>query len=182
MNNNPQQYWGTSPADPLLPSVVECTILAFTLANDTPTTPTIVAEYPITNNIALTIEQPFMDTLEDTTYLIAVRYTDTDGNVFRYILYAPDDFTILYPAYTGQKLGASAIVEIWANPDETLITASQDIVFNLNTLTMYNQSNSTLCYCTVLVDGAITLEQTVMSPQTTGPCNPFCDCLELAAG
>ena len=182
MSNYRQPFWDADQGTELVPTKVVCTIEAFSLANDTPTVATIVAEYPITNTTALTIERPFMADLEDTTYLVAVRYTDNDSNVFRYVLYAPDDFAILYPAYAGEKLGASAIIEIWANPAESLILASTDITFNLNAITLYGETNTALCFCSTLTDSALTLEQTVMTPQTTGPCNPFCDCAELAAG
>jgi len=176
-----QPFWGADQGSVLSPTTTVCTILAFTLANNTTSTSTIVAEYPITNLVDLTIQRPFMDDLTDTEYLIAVRYTDGE-TVYRYVLYAPSDFAILYPSYQGEKLGPSAVIEVWANPADALITASQDIVFNLNAITLYQQNNSSLCFCSTLTDTGITLIQTVITPQATGPCNPFCDCLELAAG
>lgn len=182
MNNFRQPFWNAEQPNKFVPSKVVCSITAFTLANDVDTTATIVAEYPITNTTALTLERPFMEDFADTSYLVAVRYVDDAGNVYRYILYAPEDFAILYPTYAGESIGSGAIIEIWANPADALITASADITFNLNAVTLYGQTTTALCFCTTLDDSTLTLEQTVISPQSTGPCNPFCDCAELAAG
>lgn len=182
MNNNARQeakpQTGYEIQNPI-PAVA--TIIAFTLANNEPTVNTIVAEYPLTNTVKLSIERPFNQDNIDSTYLVAVRSLDSDGNVSRYILQRPADLSweILYPDYSGQTLEAGAIIEIWADKDSTLITATADIVFRLNTLAMYDL-NYSQCYCGNLVGDSLTLDQTVMSPQTTGACNPFCDCAILA--
>jgi hypothetical protein len=173
-------------ANPLAPSFVTAEITAFTGVNAIDTTSTIVFEYPLTNTAKVSLGQPVMPDLTDTSYLLAVRFQNAADETVRYVLYNHPDsgFAILYPTYEGQTIFPSAVIEVWANPAETTILASEDIAIKINTLTFYGDtgnSNSN-CFCTPLENGAITLVQTTMDPQATGPCNPFCDCLELAAG
>lgn len=155
---SPQYFSAASKLDP---SYVEATIPAFTAINSVDTTPTIVLEFPVTNTANVTFRRPLFDGNTDTSYLLAVRYTDAAGETYRYVLYNNENsgFEILFPDYESQTIGASAIIEVWANPDETTIAASEDLTFVINVLTFYGQSNSTVCFCTQLTNSALTLEQ-----------------------
>jgi len=142
------------------PATYSCTIPAFVLSNAEHSVSTIVAEYPLTNNDSLSIARPFQGMTEnpDTTYIIAVRYTDTSGNTFRYVLFDGNGaFFILYPAYAGQVIGESATIEIWANKDDTTIIASADIVFSINTITPYGVANTPVGFCSTVDNTSITL-------------------------
>lgn len=146
--------------DIIRPATVSCTIPAFILSNGEHSVSTLLAEYPLTNSTAVTIARPFQGMVEnsDTSYIIAVRYTDSSGNTYRYILFnANGAFNILYPVYAGQTIGASATIEVWANKDDTTILASDDILFMVNTITPYGVDNTPVGFCSTVADSSLTL-------------------------
>jgi len=129
---------------------------AFTLTNDSHATSDIVGELPLENSLPVSIALPFQQAVvnRDTSYQIAIRYIDDEGAVYRYLLFAGNGaFQLQYPTYDGETIGPNATLEIWANPVDTVIAASDDIVFYLNTITPYGVSNPSPCGCTGIVQG-----------------------------
>jgi hypothetical protein len=155
-----QDQFLADSADVKRPTFTNITIIAFVLSNSEHAISTIVARYPLTNSAEVTISRPFGGMVEnpDTTYLIAVAYTDSNGVTYRYVLFdANAEFAILYPVYSGEVLGPSATIEIWANPANTTILSSLDINFSLNTITPYSVSNTPVGFCSSISDSSLTL-------------------------
>lgn len=74
----------------------------------------IIAEAELGNADAVSIRLPLPEAVaENEAFALCARYTE-NSNTYRYVLYKPDWFDgILWPEYTGQKLGADAVLEIW---------------------------------------------------------------------
>jgi len=155
---------------------------AFVIANVTPTSPIILAEYPITNTSPITIIRPLPDNIDtNTTFILAVRYVNSSNNVVRYVLHRPLGLLdLLYPTYNGQKLGASAVLEIWSAPDSDMAVLTGDATFTLGLLTFQGQTQ--LCFCGQVTADVLTLERNETVTVDFGSCNPLCTCLDLAAG
>lgn len=154
----PQSF---AASDQRTPVYVTATIPSFTAINSVDTTPTIVLEFPLTNTGNVTLRRPLFDDNTDDTYLLAIRYTDDAGETYRYVLYNPPNaqFEILFPDYESQTIGESAVIEVWANPAETTIASSADLMFVINTITFYNESATNNCFCSPLVGGTLTLAE-----------------------
>ena len=149
VNLLPQLWQLTQPASVVEAQYSSYRISAFTLANSN-TVATLVGEVALSLTSNFTIARPFQQTIinDDTSYIIAIRYTDTQGITYRYVLFdANGVFAIQWADYAGEVLGAGAVLEIWANPDETVIASSDDIVFYFNTLTPYSVTSPPPCAC-----------------------------------
>ncbi len=103
-----------------LPTFLELVIEEFSYTHSD-TVPTIRAEYPVGNAVGFSIRRPMPDVvLENETFGLAVRYSLATGEVVRYALFKPLLMDgLLYPDYGGQKLGPSAVIEIWSMPGES---------------------------------------------------------------
>lgn len=106
----------------------------------------VVAYYELSNTAALTIRRPLEDhVIDNETYALCASYTE-DGNTFRYVLNKPLWFDgILFPEYTGQKLGAAAKIEVWTLDDISPAVSADDIVLTIGPLTFQGPGQVTLC-------------------------------------
>lgn len=117
---------------PILPSKTVVTIEAFEFDMSDGDVNAIVAEVTLGNTAALSIRRPIEFLGDGTAYLnddftsfaLAVRFTDADANVIRYVLHRPDGFALNAPDYAGQTIGAAATLELWG--DHTLDTITSD--------------------------------------------------------
>ncbi len=101
------------------PTFLELVIPEFSYSH-TDAVPTVRAEYPVNNTVGFSIRRPMPDEVEENlTFGLAVRYTITTGETVRYCLFKPRLMDgLLYPSYSGQRLGPSAVIEIWSMPGE----------------------------------------------------------------
>ena len=156
INAFPQLWPAASEPEIVQPTYRAVTIQAFTLTNESHATSDIVGELPLENSLPVSIALPFLQavTNPDRSYQIAIRYIDDNGDVYRYILFDGNEaFQLQYTPYDGQTIRPNAILEIWANPADTVIASSDDIVFYLNTISPYGISNPSPCGCTGVVQG-----------------------------
>ena len=104
-------------------------IEAFEQANPY-STPAIIMEYTLPNTTAVSIRLPAPDAItENETFGCCVRYTE-NSVTYRYLISKPIWFDgILFPVYTGQKLGAGAVIEIWSLDDIGPAVLSEDVTF-----------------------------------------------------
>ena len=121
----------------------------------------ILAEYPLENEDAISIRLPLPDVVVDNeTFALCARYTTATATV-RYVLYKPTWFDgILFPAYTGQKLGASAVLEIWSLDDITPAVADEDIELTIGPLNF--QTPGQIATCGPIEGTTTTLTATVL--------------------
>lgn len=121
----------------------------------------IIAEYPLENEDAISIRLPLPDVVADNeTFALCTRYTTATATV-RYVLYKPNWFDgILFPAYTGQKLGASAVLEIWSLDDISPAVADEDIELTIGPLNF--QTPGQIATCGQLQGTTTTLTATVI--------------------
>ena len=88
VNLLPQLWQLTQPASVVEAQYSSYRISAFTLANSN-TVATLVGEVALSLTSDFTIARPFQQTIinDDTSYIIAIRYTDTQGITYRYVLF-----------------------------------------------------------------------------------------------
>lgn len=126
------------------PVNTKVTVAAFTLSNGEDSVSTIVGTAALGNTTEVTFARPPMQMVEnrDTSYKITVRYQNVNGDTFRYVLFDGNDaFSLLYEDYSGQTIMPGAVIEVWANPANVTIMASDDLVFWLNTVTRRTVAN-----------------------------------------
>ena len=106
----------------------------------------IIAEYPLGNTDAVSIRLPLPADVEDNeTYALCARYTE-NSTTFRYVLYKPAwHGGILFPAYTGQKLGAAAVLEVWSLDDLSPAVADADIELTVGPLNFQTPGQIATC-------------------------------------
>lgn len=122
---------------------------------------TIVAEYPLENTSAVSIRLPVPEAVESNeTFGLCARYTE-GATTFRYVLYKPAWYDgILFPEYTGQKLGASATLEVWALANITPAEIDEDIELTVGPLVL--QSPGQIATCGQIQGETTTLTATVI--------------------
>ena len=123
------------PADVRAPQFGEVTIPAFSYTHAY-VVAAIIAYYELPNTLSVTIRRPLADEVtENETFALCCSYTE-DGQTFRYVLHKPIWFDgILFPTYTGQRLGPAARIEVWSLDDLSPAVSSEDIVINVGPLT-----------------------------------------------
>lgn len=106
----------------------------------------IIAEYPLENTVEVSVRLPLPDVVADNeTFALCARYTE-GSTTFRYVLYKPDWFDgILFPAYSGQKLGISAVLEIWSLDDISPAVADEDIELTVGPLNFQTPGQIATC-------------------------------------
>lgn len=131
---------------PFQPTFLELVIDSFEYAV-ADATPTLRVEYPIENEGAFTIRRPMPEEVTDNgTFGLAVRYTVTTGEVVRYVLFKPLTMDgLLFPTYTGQKLGPSAILELWSMPGESEMVSTAGFTIYAGPLTLIQPSQYMIC-------------------------------------
>lgn len=107
---------------------------------------TILAEYPLENPAAVSIRLPVPETVESNeTFGLCVRYTE-NSTTFRYVLHKPAWYDgILFPEYTGQKLGISATLEVWALANITPAAIDEDIEMTIGPLVFQTPGQIATC-------------------------------------
>lgn len=140
-----------------------------------------LAEYELGNTTKVSIGRLPDAITENETFVLAIRYLNSAGDVVRFLLHKPDTTTSpLYPMYSGQTIEPAAVIEVWSNFNETAGILSADADIPINVVTFANDQR--WCFCLDIVQNIRTLVATVFTSTETGPCNPFCDCLMLAGG
>ena len=121
----------------------------------------ILAEYAVGNSSAFSIRLPLEDNVVDAeSFALCARYTE-NGQTYRYVLHKPAWFGgILFPAYTGQKLGPSAYLEIWSLDDLTPAEVDGDI--NLRTGPLTFQAPGQIATCGQIQGTTTTLAATII--------------------
>jgi len=160
INNAFQEQYEAVPARVVRPVYTTVTIAAFTLSSPSEETSGIAGTAALGNTENFSIALPFQQNVDnpDTSYVICVRYTDANGITYRYLLFDGNDaFSTTFAEYTGQTIGPNAVIEIWANPANLTVMASDDIVFYINTLTRYGNQNSSFCACYYISPNDVTL-------------------------
>jgi len=119
---------------------------------------TILAEYPLENTDAISIRLPISDAAVDAdSFALCARYTENSVTV-RYVLTKPTWFgNILFPQYTGQKLGPSAVVEVWSLDDTTPAVCDEDIELTVGPLVFQTAGQIAVC-------GQIQADTTTLTP------------------
>jgi len=167
-------------AQPVQPVLVSVTIPAFSYAN-AETIPSILAEYPLKNTVAVSIRRPMpSNLLKVTSFALAVRFQNEDDVTIRYVLHRPAGFYgLLYPSYGGQGLSASAVIEVWSIVGITPAVISTDIVLNTGP---YTFQPAVPFYTGIITPTEVELVPTIFVAMQTGPTNPFADSAMLAEG
>ena len=127
----------------------------------TETVATILAEYPLENTSAVSIRLPLPQAVtENETFGLCARYTE-GSTTFRYVLHKPAWYDgILFPEYTGQKLGPSATLEVWALANITPAEIDEDIELTVGPLVL--QSPGQIATCGQIQGETTTLTATVI--------------------
>lgn len=128
-----------------VPQFAEVTLPAFSFTH-TYVVAAIIAYYTLSNTAEITIRRPLEEHVEDNeTFALCVSYTE-DGETFRYVLNKPVWFDgILFPTYTGQKLGPACKLEIWSLDDLSPAVSADDIVIAVGPLTFQGPGQITVC-------------------------------------
>lgn len=136
------------------------TILEFSYAH-AHAVATILAEYPLDNTAAVSIRLPLQEAVEeDETFGLCVRYTE-NSTTFRYVLHKPAWYDgILFPEYTGQKLGPSATLEVWALANISPAEITEDIELTIGPLVF--QTPGQIATCGQIQGESTTLTATVI--------------------
>lgn len=127
----------------------------------TETVATILAEYPLENTSAVSIRLPLPQAVtENETFGLCARYTE-GSTTFRYVLHKPAWYDgILFPEYTGQKLGPSATLEVWALANISPAAIDEDIELTVGPLIF--QTPGQIATCGQLQGESTTLTATVI--------------------
>lgn len=122
---------------------------------------TILAEYPLENSSSVSIRLPLQDAVtENETFGLCARYTE-GSTTFRYVLHKPAWYDgILFPEYTGQKLGPDATLEVWALANITPAAIDEDIELTVGPLVF--QTPGQIATCGQIQGETTTLTATVI--------------------
>ncbi len=136
------------------------TILEFSYAH-AHAVATILAEYPLDNTAAVSIRLPLQEAVElNETFGLCARYTE-NSTTFRYVLHKPAWYDgILFPEYTGQKLGISATLEVWALANISPAEITEDIELTIGPLVF--QTPGQIATCGQIQGESTTLSATVI--------------------
>lgn len=145
---------------PFTPTFLEVILGAFSYAHSD-VIPTLRAEFPFENDGPFTIRRPVpAEITENGSFGLAVRYLADNGDLIRYALFKPYLMDgLLYPDYEGQKLGASAILELWSMPGESPIAADG---FTLYAGPLKFLTSGQFCYCGPIAADTTTLTGTAV--------------------
>lgn len=114
------------------PTRWQLVIQPFAIANTWHGTNQLIASGNIGNTYPFCID---VTTIQPSTSCIAaIRWTDANSNTFRVLLWNVTGAALYYPIYTGQVIGANAVVEVWNVNNNAVASAS----INLN-ISMLNQ-------------------------------------------
>lgn len=162
------------------PLTTTAQIAAFSLTNDESSVSTILAEYPLLNAENITLGIPLnRDFKKYNTFFVAVRFLNANNDIVRYVLHRPnEDVNLFFPDYASQPIGAAAILEIWANPTDTIVSTNGKVLsIVINDYTYYTGNDTR--YIPTMTAPTITLTPTVFVATPSGPSNPFADNAEL---
>lgn len=116
-------YYPFAPTIPVLPTRTKLIVPVFEVAVDWNDISELLLRYPIENDLALSIKLPVREV--NATFILAIAWADDDDQ-FRYVFWPGD--TLLFPTYNGERIGASAYIEVWSAAD---ITAANDSTITL---------------------------------------------------
>lgn len=173
----PHTRW--SPGTPLQQKRVTAVIPAFAYANPLSSTQTKVADYELGNLVNITLGQTFEISPRNTSFYVAVRCQNADGNTVRFVLHRPTNAAAFFwPDYNGETLTFPAVLEIWANPAEEVTYSNDDLSFVINTAHFADQN--TTCFCKDLSgDFLLILEASNTADTMEPPAEGLARCAKL---
>lgn len=130
-------------ADGLLPIVGnfgqnnKLVLPAFSIANAEDEFSTLLKNYSVGNTANTTVQLPLPAAIADNlTFGLAIRSTAPSGVVTRYALHKPHNLVgMLFPAYSGQTVYPSAVIELWANQATATAELEADVTLTLGDFT-----------------------------------------------
>lgn len=130
----------------------------------------LLQEYQIANDYYFSLLLPILSFGEN--FAFAVRWTDGDGVIRRFVLWVNDDAILYYPLYAGERIGPNAIFEVWSVNSESAPSLDDNQVLYTSVLTFPFEG----CACDCATPEAVTtLAATAPSPLPPYAfCNPFC--------
>lgn len=130
----------------------------------------ILAEYPIGNANWFSIKENIEEF--GSNFVPAVRYSE-DDYVIRYKFWEDVEEVLYYPVYNGEKLGPSAVLEIWSVNTEEAPTLAENQVLETSVLLFPpNQTCNACCENPSQQTLLVATEPTIIDPGAY--CNPFC--------
>jgi len=125
-----------SPATVFGPLRDTITIAARTLTNDPAASTQVLWQSTLSLAARFSFDRPVGDIANlPTTWQLAVRSVNDDGDIARYVLIPPTIGEILWPRYEGQTLEADSTLEIWSVANE----ASADVTETGLTIGTYSR-------------------------------------------
>lgn len=135
---------------------------------------TVLAQYNIENSEDFSLRLP-VDAF-GANFVLAVRWlVDTDVWA-RYVLWEDDAAVLNYPVYSGQRIGANAVLEVWSVDSEETPALEDDYVFETSVLVYpYGQTAGNCTSCCSNASSVLTLTAVAAEELPPGAsCNPFC--------
>lgn len=128
---------GHSPAEIYQPTRNTATLVAQNIVNPNPSgTAAILYEAPLpVTDQNFSLDFPFGPEVMPDSYQLAVRCIGPSGDTLRYLLIEPTAGAILFPAYDGQTLYPTAVLEVWSVTGQPLAEIDEDIVITLSPFT-----------------------------------------------
>lgn len=135
---------------------------------------TLLAQYNIENTEDFSLRLPIEAFGEN--FVLAIRWLIDTDIWARYKLWEDDRAVLNYPVYAGQRIGTSAVLEVWSVDSEESPTLLNDYVFETSVLVYpYGQTSSSCNSCCSNPTSVITLEAVPAEELPPGAsCNPFC--------
>ena len=126
----------------------------------------LLARYPITNTVPFSFKRPIYHPSGE--FVLAVSWAEAPY-VYRYKLADIGD-TLAFPVYDGERIGATAYIEVWSIADE-VATMVNDFTLESSQLVEPTCTNVTCTNSTT----TIALEAAVFTEVPANQeCNPFC--------
>lgn len=148
-------------------------IPAFTLAIPTWTGASLIlAEYPIGNDYYFSFRVPIRQF--GSHFVPAIRWT-VDEVTSRYVLFEHDDAVLYFPAYDGERIGLSAVLEIWSVNSASAPTLSAARTLQISQLVWPNEANCSCCENPSQNQLLSARESSIVDVYAY--CNPFCEVL-----
>lgn len=133
---------------------------------------TIIAEFELSNSYFLSFKLPIR--AFGSYFVAAVRWSE-DSDVYRYKFWEDEDSVLFYPVYNGEKIGLSAVIEIWSvnSAEFPALTSSQTLQSSV--LNFPTEGCGNCCVNPSVEQLLVATIPTSVPPYAY--CNPFCDTL-----
>lgn len=130
----------------------------------------MVAQFDIGNEFWFSLKLPIRPFGEN--FILAIRWSE-DGVAYRFKLWDDEDAVLFYPVYAGERIGPSAVLEIWTVDSDAapVLSANQTLLTSFLAF-----STSSCCSC---CDNPDVQQLLVLSEPSVLPpyayCNPMCN-------